>query len=391
MTLTSIAPPANPARRRALVRLVRSRGRRLFLQYGLPWGAALLVGLVGLVAVPDAQWSTSAYGVFIGWIAGRAWLAFLLITPAFTMLAVFLTRRYFQGSEGSGIPQVIAALHAPRDATLMNRLFGLRVIVGKLVVSLLGFFGGMTIGRESPTVHLGAAIMAETRRFYPHAGPKLERQLLLAGAAAGLSGAFNTPLAGIIFAIEEIARNFENRTNGTMITAVVFSGLTSLALAGNYLYFGQMSVPQNFGIAFVLPVLATALLCGVLGAAFNWALLHWEVWMPNRCSSGARTNPRSTPWSSAWPSQRRAWRPVAKPGAAATTRRAPCSPPASRHCSRHRCTRRWRRRTTTRNRSRRLRGKTRLAHPHQARVPRKNQTPDPRAAQPGADKSAARC
>ena len=255
---------------------MRSRLRRLFLQFGLPWGAALLVGLV---AVLYAQWSTGAYNIFLGWIAPRPWLAFL-ITPALTVLAVFATRLWFSGSEGSGIPQVIAALHAPRDETLMPRLFGLRVIAGKLVVSLLGFLGGMTIGREGPTVHIGAAIMAETRRFYPHRSPKLERQLLLAGAAAGLSAAFNTPLAGIIFTIEELARDFESHTNGTMITAVVFSGLTSLALAGNYLYFGQINVPQSFGIDFVLPVVLAAIVCGLLGAAFNWALLHWEVWMP---------------------------------------------------------------------------------------------------------------
>lgn len=258
------------------MRPLRRRFRRLFLQFGLPWGAALLVGLV---AVLYAQWSTDAYNTFIRWIAGRPWLAFV-ITPAFTVLAAFATRRWFSGSEGSGIPQVIAALHAPRDETLMSRLFGLRVIAGKLVVSLLGFLGGMTIGREGPTVHIGAAIMAETRRFYPHRSPKLERQLLLAGAAAGLSAAFNTPLAGIIFTIEELARDFESRTNGTMITAVVFSGLTSLALAGNYLYFGQINVPQNFGIDFVLPVVLAAIVCGLLGAAFNWALLHWELWMP---------------------------------------------------------------------------------------------------------------
>ncbi|MDE2129685.1 MAG: chloride channel protein [Betaproteobacteria bacterium] len=270
------SPRLGTSRRRALTRLIRSRSRRLLLQFGLPWGGALLVGLA---AVLYANWSTAAYNQFVAWIAGRPWLAFL-ITPAFTVLAVFLTRRWFSGSEGSGIPQVIAALHAPRDETLMKRLFGLRVIFGKLFISLLGFLGGMTIGREGPTVHIGAAIMAETRRFYPHRGPRLERQLLLAGAAAGLSGAFNTPLAGIIFAIEEIARDFENRTNGTMITAVVFSGLTSLALAGNYLYFGQLNVPHSFSIHFVLPVLLTALLCGLLGAAFNWALLRWEVWMP---------------------------------------------------------------------------------------------------------------
>ena len=183
------------------------------------------------------------------WIAGRSWLAFV-ITPALTVLALFLTQRWFTGSEGSGIPQVIAALHAPRteeEDTLMRRLFGLRVIVGKIVISLIGLLGGLTIGREGPTVHIGAAIMAETRHFYPHRNAQLERRLLLAGAAAGLSAAFNTPLAGIIFAIEELARDFESRTNGIMITAVVFSGLTSLALAGNYLYFGQINVPGEPG------------------------------------------------------------------------------------------------------------------------------------------------
>src|SRR5512146_1349250 len=261
-------------------RLLGEHSRRLFLQVGLPWGAALLVGLVSVLY---AHWGTAASPVVLGWIAGRAWLAFL-ITPALTVLALFLTRRWFTGSEGSGIPQVIAALHAPRtqeEDTLLRRLFGLRVIVGKIVVSLIGLLGGLTIGREGPTVHIGAAIMAETRRFYPHRNAQLERRLLLAGAAAGLSAAFNTPLAGIIFAIEELARDFESRTNGIMITAVVFSGLTSLALAGNYLYFGQINVPENLGGTFVLPVLLSAALCGLFGAAFNLALLRWRTWMPD--------------------------------------------------------------------------------------------------------------
>jgi H+/Cl- antiporter ClcA len=272
--------PDDLPRERGWRRLLGTRSRRLFLQVGLPWTAALLVGLVSVLY---AHWSTDAYDIFIGWIAGRSWLAFL-ITPAFTIIAVFLTKRWFTGSEGSGIPQVIAALHAPRaedDDTLMRRLFGLRVIFGKIVVSLLGLFGGLTIGREGPTVHIGAAIMAEIRRFYPHRSARLERQLLLAGAAAGLSAAFNTPLAGIIFAIEELARDFESRTNGTMITAVVFSGLTSLALAGNYLYFGQIDVPGNLGGAFVLPVILSAVLCGLFGAGFNLALLRWRTWMPD--------------------------------------------------------------------------------------------------------------
>jgi H+/Cl- antiporter ClcA len=279
-----IEPPTRATFQELNWRAVSTRSRRLFLQVGLPWGAALLVGLVSVLYT---DWSNDAYDGFIRMIAGRPWLAFL-ITPALTMLAVFLTRLWFTGSEGSGIPQVIAALHAPRteeEDTLMRRLFGLRVIVGKIVVSLLGLLGGLTIGREGPTVHIGAAIMAETRRFYPHRNAQLERRLLLAGAAAGLSAAFNTPLAGIIFAIEELARDFESRTNGIMITAVVFSGLTSLALAGNYLYFGQINVPQNLGGAFVLPVVLSAALCGLSGAAFNLSLLRWRTWMPEWLST----------------------------------------------------------------------------------------------------------
>jgi len=242
----------------------------------VPWGGAVLVGLV---AVLYAWWSNGAYELFVAVLGERPWLAFV-ITPALTVLAVLLTRRWFSGSEGSGIPQVIAALHLEPDEVLMKRLFGLRVIFGKILVSLLGLLGGLTIGREGPTVHLGAAIMAETRRLYPRHSVRLKRQLLIAGAAAGLSAAFNTPLAGIVFAIEEVARDFESRTNGVMITAVVFSGLVSLALAGNYLYFGQIDVPQKLGLDYVFPVVLAAVICAVFGAAFNWALLHWERWMP---------------------------------------------------------------------------------------------------------------
>jgi len=110
-------------------RFLGAHPRRLLLQVGLPWGAALLVGLVSVLY---AELSTRASNAFLRLIAGRSWLAFVL-TPALTVLALFLTRRWFTGSEGSGIPQVIAALHAPRpeeEDTLMRRLFGLRVIVG---------------------------------------------------------------------------------------------------------------------------------------------------------------------------------------------------------------------------------------------------------------------
>jgi H+/Cl- antiporter ClcA len=263
-------------------RLLTRRGRRLFLQVGLPWFAAIVVGVVGFLY---ARWIRDAYDLFRDLIHGRAWLAFI-ITPGLTVLALYGTRRWFYGAEGGGISQVVAAIHGPRakDDSVMKNFFGLRIIVGKVAMSLLGFLGGLSIGPEGPTVHLGAAIMAETGRFYPQRTQALERRLLLAGAAAGLSAAFNTPLAGVIFAIEELARDFETRTNGTMITAAVFAGLTTVALAGNYLYFGQLNVSSNMSMEFVLPVIVATVLCGLLGAAFSYSLLHWRAWLPSRVS-----------------------------------------------------------------------------------------------------------
>jgi H+/Cl- antiporter ClcA len=256
-------------------RLTRRELRKSWLKYGVLWLGALLVGLA---AVQFANWTNDALALFLRWIDGRAWLA-LLLTPALTAVAAWLTRRWFAGSEGSGIPQVIAALHGPDDPRRVSRLFGWRIIVGKVGVGLLGMLGGLTLGREGPTVHLGASIMYEMRRFYPRVSPRLQRLLLLAGSAAGLSGAFNTPLAGILFAIEELSRSFEMRTNGVLITSIVFSGLVSLALAGNYLYFGQITAPDIFPLAFALPVVIAAVLCGLAGAAFNLALLHQSRWI----------------------------------------------------------------------------------------------------------------
>ncbi|MDY0330897.1 MAG: chloride channel protein [Thiomonas sp.] len=262
----------------ALWRLTRKELHRSWLNYGVLWVGAILVGLA---AVQFANWANEALAIFLGWIDGRVWLA-LLITPALTGGAVWMTRKWFNGSEGSGIPQVIAVLHAPPDDGRIGRLFGLRILIGKIGLGLMGMLGGLTLGREGPTVHVGASIMYEMRRFYPRVTPRMQRLLLLAGSAAGLSGAFNTPLAGILFAIEELTRSFETRTNGVLITSIVFSGLVSLALAGNYLYFGQISAPDIFPLAFVIPVVISAVLCGLAGAAFNLALLKPARWIPAR-------------------------------------------------------------------------------------------------------------
>ncbi len=174
------------------------RARRLWRQYGVFWLGAIAVGLVAVLYARLIDWG---YGEFRTMQQLHVW-APLIVTPAVAALAVWLTRTFFRGAEGSGIPQVIATLHA-RPGEYGARLLSFRILFGKVCgVVIWRILGGLAIGREGPTVQVGAALMFNLRRLYPRSNAQIERQLVLAGAAAGLSAAFNTPLAGIVFAIE---------------------------------------------------------------------------------------------------------------------------------------------------------------------------------------------
>jgi H+/Cl- antiporter ClcA len=179
----------------------------------------------------------------------------LLITPLGFALCSVLTRHVFEGAEGSGIPQVIAARRSPDDA-FRRSLVSLRIAFGKIVLLTLGLLCGASSGREGPTVQIGASIMFALGRLAPHRQPGF----MLAGSAAGVAAAFNTPLAGIVFGIEEMSRSFEERTSTVIIGTVIAAGLTSLALLGNYDYFGTTPATLPFGAGWV-----ATLLCGVLG------------------------------------------------------------------------------------------------------------------------------
>jgi H+/Cl- antiporter ClcA len=254
------------------------RARRLWLQYGVLWLGAVLVGLV---AVMYAWLIDFGFGVFQSMQHGHVWLP-LLLTPAMSGLCVWLTRRFFSGAEGSGIPQVIASLgeEGQTHARLGSTLLSLKIVVGKIGVSFLAILGGFTIGREGPTVQIGAAMMFTMRRFYPRPSVLMEKRLILAGAAAGLSAAFNTPLAGIVFAIEELSRSFEQRASGIVITTIIFAGVVALGLNGNYTYFGAITAGADGVRQIIVATIVCGVLMGVAGGVFCWLLLNAHKWIP---------------------------------------------------------------------------------------------------------------
>ncbi|NLP62303.1 chloride channel protein [Paraburkholderia sacchari] len=263
--------PLNP---NLLAQLVR-RARRLWRQYGVLWLGAIAVGLVAVFYARLIDWG---YNAFLRVQHDHVWLP-LVVTPSVAAVAVWLTRMFFRGAEGSGIPQVIATLHTKTGET-GTRLLTLRILAGKILISFLAILGGFTIGREGPTVQVGAALMFNMRRFYPRSNAVIERKLVLAGAAAGLSAAFNTPLAGIVFAIEELTRSFEARASGVVITSIIIAGVIALGLNGNYTYFGRIQIGAHFPSLLAVAVLITALVTGIAGGIFCWLLLNTQRWIP---------------------------------------------------------------------------------------------------------------
>jgi len=249
--------------------------RALFLTGGITVGAAA----VGLALAAD--WVQTEFTHLVT----RWRYASLLVTPLGFALSVYLTNRFFQNSQGSGIPQAIAARELD-DQDSRGRLVSIRIAVGKILLTLLGLLCGASAGREGPTVQVGASIMFAIGRFSPRRQPGL----ILAGAAAGVAAAFNTPLAGIVFGIEEMSRAFETRTSGLIIAAVIAAGLTSLALVGNYAYFGSSPAMLRNGVDW-LAVPLCGVTGGLAGGLFSRIVILMARGLPGAIGRTMKANP----------------------------------------------------------------------------------------------------
>ncbi|OCC22735.1 chloride channel protein [Croceicoccus estronivorus] len=224
--------------------------------------AALLVGLVALAFAKMGDLAQSAFSR----LENEAWWLPLIWTPFLFVLFAAITRRFAPEARGSGIPQVIAASHNA-EGRYSARLLSLRVGLSKLFLTVGALLGGASVGREGPTVQVAAAIMVKVHRLFR---VKLTPGVMIAGGAAGVSAAFNTPLAGIAFAIEELAVAYEQRVAVLVMAAVMISGLTSLGIAGDYIYFGQMGASLP-----VSTVLVAAPLAGIVGGVAGGLFSRW--------------------------------------------------------------------------------------------------------------------
>ena len=250
------------------------------------WSGAISVGLVAIFLAVAAEWANC---LFHKLLAISPYLP-LIITPLGLALTVFVTLKFFPGSQGSGIPQTIASLVPGESSAIRERALSLRIVFGKVMLTVFGLLCGASIGREGPTIQIGAAIMhslGNLARFPRH---DLEKGLILAGAAAGVAAAFNTPLAGIVFAIEEMSRSFEEHNSSTILMTVIIAGITSLALLGNYSYFGHTSETLAFGKEWNV-VIVCGIMGGVLGGTFSRFLIEVNKGLAGRIGPWMRARP----------------------------------------------------------------------------------------------------
>lgn len=242
------------------------QARRLkdFVALGL---GSVLVALAIFLFSAGANWGTEVSSALFD----RYPLAFLVVMPFGFGLLRYLTVRYAPFAAGSGVPQTMAVL---RMTDVRGQIRGILSPVQALLKGIfvcLALACGATIGREGPSIQIGAAIMSYWAFRIIRRVRISSKTIVIAGGASGLAAAFNAPLAGILFAMEELSKGRETRSNWFLVVMVLIAGFSSLSLFGSYDFFHieeRSQVMPSLGA-----MLALAIGCGLLAGFMAWLMV----------------------------------------------------------------------------------------------------------------------
>ncbi|HED6239527.1 MULTISPECIES: H(+)/Cl(-) exchange transporter ClcA [Enterobacter] len=242
--------------------------------------AAAVVGtLAGLVGVAFEKAVNAVLNWRVGTVAGFAdnpwlvWAGAFWLSALFAMVGYFLVRKFAQEAGGSGIPEIEGALEELRPVRWW------RVIPVKFIGGMGTLGAGMVLGREGPTVQLGGNVGRMVGDLFRMRSAEARHTLLATGAAAGLSAAFNAPLAGILFIIEEMRAQF--RYNLISIKAV-FTGVIMSSIVFR-IFNGESPVIEvgkltNAPVNTLWLYLILGMIFGVVGPLFNIFILRAQDW-----------------------------------------------------------------------------------------------------------------
>ncbi len=240
------------------------------------WVASLITGLIAVAYTRLFAWAEKG----TSYVYHHYVYLFFIITPGCFIIAWWLVKRFAPYAKGSGIPQVMAAieLSSPSSIDKVKPLLRIRIIVVKICSSLVMVFGGGIIGREGPTIQVAGSVFRKINQWLPDWWPRVSKKnMIMTGAAAGLAAAFNTPLGGIVFAVEELTKTHISYFKTALFSAILIAGLTAQALLGPYLYLGYPDVNNLSGYIFVAVILV-AIVCGLTGSYISKIMLAIFRW-----------------------------------------------------------------------------------------------------------------
>ena len=238
---------------------LRVRENQIFL------ALTIIIGiLAGLAAVLFTIAIKEATHLLFG--ISPSHLRYILVPTAISLLTGFLLAKYFPDCRGSGVPQTEAAFH------LQQGYIATRVPFGKFLTGVLCIGSGHSMGREGPSVQIGAGIASWLGRWF-RLSPARAKSLVPVGAAAALAAAFNTPVAAVLFALEEIIGDMNASLIGSAVVASVTSVIVERSILGNHPIF---RVPEYHLVhpAELLAYTGLGIVGGIVSLAFCEGLLR---------------------------------------------------------------------------------------------------------------------
>ncbi len=247
------------------------------------WIGSVITGFFAVLYAQVFAWGEHLMNFIFDW---HAWLIFI-IAPIGFVLSWWLVKEFAPNAKGSGIPQVMAAVELanPKEHRKIRNLLSIKIIFFKILSSVILVIGGGAVGREGPTIQIAGSVFRKVNEYLPEWWPKISKKnMIMTGAAAGLAAAFNTPLGGIVFAVEELSKTHINYFKTALFTAVIIAGLTAQTLAGSYLYLGYPKT-NDVSLMVMFPIVLVAATAGILASQLSVAMLKINSWKKNTLKS----------------------------------------------------------------------------------------------------------
>lgn len=199
-------------------------------------------------------------------------LGMLIYVPLLFVIISYVLKNYFPYAGGSGLPQGYALDVYEKDKLFYT--YSIKTMIGKVILTFMSILGGASLGREGPTIQICASIFSSMKNI----SAKRKKFLIRIGSGVGVATAFNAPLGGIVFAIEEYIKHSNTKMNEILIVGIAVAGYFAILITGDYSYMGQADVTQLFYNWHVVTVSVLAgVVCGLSGALFTWLIVYVSV------------------------------------------------------------------------------------------------------------------